>query len=218
MLRMKLKQAGIEEQAGDFYKKTFLSAFYMTTGLVVFLFLVLAKLDILRGTLFLFVPIIFFVMFFYIIRLPDVKISKKEKEISKEIVFAGRFIIIELESGVPLYNAMLNVSKNYETIGRYFKEITNKVDLGTSMEDALNEAVEFIPSNDFRKILWQIINSMRTGSDVAKSLYSAMDQITKDQITEVNKYGKKLNPLAMFYMIIAVILPSLGMTMLIILS
>ena len=59
---------------------------------------------------------------------------------------------------------------------------------------------------------------MRTGSDVAKSLYSAMDQITKDQITEVNKYGKKLNPLAMFYMIVAVILPSLGMTMLIILS
>ena len=45
-----------------------------------------------------------------------------------------------------------------------------------------------------------------------------MDQITKDQINEVNKYGKKLNPLAMFYMIIAVIMPSLGVTMLIILS
>jgi flagellar protein FlaJ len=158
------------------------------------------------------------VMFFYMIRLPDVRISKKEKDISKEIVFAGRFIIIELESGVPLYNAMVNVSKNYEVIGKYFKEITDKVDLGTSMEDALNEAVEFIPSNDFRKILWQIINSIRTGSDVAKSLYSAMEQITKDQITEVNKYGKKLNPLAMFYMIVAVILPSLGITMLIILS
>ena len=74
MLRMKLKQAGIDDKPEDFIKKTFLSAFYMTTGLVVFLFLVLAKLDILRGTLFLFVPVIFFVMFFYIIRLPDVKI------------------------------------------------------------------------------------------------------------------------------------------------
>src|SRR3989338_8343020 len=217
-LKAKLKQAGMEDKPEDFIKKTFISAFYMTTGLVVTLFLVLAKLNVLKGMLFLIVPVIFFVMFFYMIRLPDVKISKKEKEISKEIIFAGRFIIIELESGVPLYNAMLNVSKNYEVIGRYFKEITNKVDLGTSMEDALNEAVEFVPSNDFKKVLWQMINSMRTGSDVAKSLYSAMDQITKDQITEVNKYGKKLNPLAMFYMIIAVILPSLGMTMLIILS
>lgn len=217
-LKVKLKQAGMDYKPEDFIKRTFISAFYMTTGLVVFLFLVLAKLNLVKGILFLIVPVIFFVMFFYMIRLPDVKISKKEKEISREIVFAGRFIIIELESGVPLYNAMINVSKNYEIIGKYFKEITDKVDLGTSMEDALNEAVEFIPSNDFRKILWQIINSIRTGSDIAKSLYSAMEQITKDQITEVNKYGKKLNPLAMFYMIIAVILPSLGMTMLIILS
>ena len=212
-LKVKLKQAGMEDKPEDFIKKTFISAFYLTTGLVVFLFLILAKLNVLKGILFLIVPIIFIVMFFYMIRLPDVRIARKEKEISKEIVFAGRFIIIELESGVPLYNAMLNLSKNYKVIGRYFKEITDKVDLGTSMEDALNEAVEFIPSNDFRKILWQIINSIRTGSNVAKSLYSAMDQIT-----EVNKYGKKLNPLAMFYMIIAVILPSLGMTMLIILS
>lgn len=217
-LKVKLKQAGMDDKPEDFIKKTFVSAFYMTTGLVVFLFLILAKLNVVKGVFFVIIPLIFMVMFFYMIRLPDVRISKKEKDISKEIVFAGRFIIIELESGVPLYNAMVNVSKNYEIIGRYFKEITDKVDLGTSMEDALNEAVEFIPSNDFRKILWQMINSIRTGADVAKSLYSVMEQITRDQITEVNKYGKKLNPLAMFYMIVAVILPSLGITMLIILS
>src|SRR3989344_8630991 len=169
-LRVKLKQAGMEDKPEDFIKKTFISAFYMTTGLVVVVFLLLAKFNVLEGVLFFAVPIVFFVMFIYMIRLPDVKISKKEKEISREIVFAGRFIIIELESGVPLYNAMVNVSRNYETIGRYFKEITDKVDLGTSMEDALDEAVEFIPSNDFRRILWQIINSLRTGSDISKSL------------------------------------------------
>ncbi len=218
MLKLKLKQAGMEEKPEDFIKKTFISAFYMTTGLVVALFLVLAKLEILKGIMFLIIPIIFVIMFFYMLKLPELKISRKEKDISKEIVFAGRFIIIELESGVPLYNAMINVSKNFKIIGQYFKEITDKVDLGTSMEDALNEAVEFVPSNDLRKILWQIINSIRTGSNIAKSLYSVMEQVTKDQMNEVNKYGKKLNPLAMFYMIVAVILPSLGMTMLIILS
>ena len=218
MLKVKLKQAGMDDKPESFIKKTFLSAFYMTTGLVVFMFLVLAKLDLVGGILILFVPVIFIIMFFYMLKLPDLKITKKEKEIGKEIVFAGRFMIIELESGVPLYNAMVNVSKNFNVIGKYFKEITDKIDLGTSMEDALNEAAELIPSDDLRKVLWQVINSMRTGSDVAKSLYSVIDQVTKKQITEVNKYGKKLNPLAMFYMIIAVILPSLGMTMMIILS
>ena len=217
-LKLKLKEAGMDDRPEDFIKKTFISAFYMTTGLVVTLFLVLAKYNVLKGAAFVFVPIVFIVMFFYMFKLPDLKITKKEKEISKEIVFAGRFMIIELESGVPLYNAMVNLSKNFPIVGKYFKETTDKIDLGTSMEDALNDAVEFIPSNDLRKIFWQIMNSIRTGSDIAKSLYSVMDQVTKDQMNEVNKYGKKLNPLAMFYMIIAVILPSLGVTMLIILS
>lgn len=218
MLKLKLKQAGMEDKPEDFIKKTIISAFYMTTGLVVAVFLVLAKFEVLKGIMFLIIPVIFVMMFLYMLKLPELKISRKEKEISSEIVFAGRFIIIELESGVPLYNAMVNVSKNFRIIGQYFREITDKVDFGTSMEDAMNEAVEFVPSNDLRKILWQMINSIRTGSDISKSLYSVMDQITKDQINEVNKYGKKLNPLAMFYMIVAVILPSLGMTMLIILS
>jgi flagellar protein FlaJ len=217
-LKNKLKKAGREDKPEEFVKKTFLTAFYMTTGTIVFLFLILAKYNVLRGILFIFPPIMFIFLFFYMLKLPDVIISKKEREISKEIVFAGRYLVIELESGVPLFNAMVNVSKNYEVIGKYFKEIINKVDLGTPMEDALNEAVEFIPSNDFRRLLWQILNSLRTGSDVAQSLNTVIEQIVKEQTIEVNKYGRKLNPLAMFYMIIAVILPSLGITMLIILS
>ena len=67
-------------------------------------------------------------------------------------------------------------------------------------------------------MLWQIINALRTGSDVSESLKSVIEQITKEQIIEIKTYAKKLNPLAMFYMIIAVILPSLGITMLIVLS
>ena len=38
------------------------------------------------------------------------------------------------------------------------------------------------------------------------------------QQIEVKEYGRKLNPLAMFYMMIAVIVPSLGMTMLVVLA
>jgi pilus assembly protein TadC len=217
-LKHKLKQAGMQYKADEFVKRTFISAFYATTGIVVSIFLILAKYNVLKGVLLIFPPIIFFILFSYLIKLPDLKISRKEKDISKEIVFAGRYLVIEIQSGVPLYNAMVNVSKNYEMIGKYFKEITDKVNLGTSMEDALNEAVEFIPSTDFRRILWQIINSLKTGSNISNSLTTVLEQIVREQQIEVTKYGRKLNPLAMFYMIIAVILPSLGITILIILS
>lgn len=217
-LKYKLKKSGLGYKPEVFIKRTFLAAFYITTGVIVSIALLLAKFDVLKGIMIIFVPILFFLLFFYMLKFPEVMISKKEKEITKEIVFAGKYLIIELESGVALYNALGNISKSYPVIGSYFQEIVNKVDLGTSMEDALTEAVEYIPSENFRRLLWQILNSMRTGSDVAKSLSIVLDQISREQIIEVNKYGRKLNPLAMFYMIIAVILPTLGITMMIVFS
>lgn len=217
-IKDKLKQAGMGYKPEEFVKRTFLTSFYMATGIVVFLFFLLAKFNLLAKIFFIAPPLIFAVMFIYMLRLPDVRIKRKEREISKEIVFAGRFLIIELESGVPLYDSLVHISKNYETIGVYFKEIVDKIDLGTSVEDALNEAVELTPSNDFRRMLWQIVNSLRTGSNVAISLSAVVDQITREQNIEVQEYGRKLNPLAMFYMILAVILPSIGITMVIILT
>ena len=217
-LKFKLKQAGMDLRPEEFIKRTFLSAFYMTFGLFFSLTLILIKFGAFtKFLLILIIPVFGFLMF-YLLKIPDARIIGKEKEISKEIVFAGRFLIIELQSGVPLYNALHNLAKNYKATGAYVNEIIDKVDLGTSLEDAMNEAVELVPSDDFRKMLWQIINSLRTGSDVSKSLVSTVDQVAKRQQIQINEYSKKLNPLAMFYMMIAVIAPSLGITMLIILS
>jgi archaeal flagellar protein FlaJ len=217
-LKLKLKQAGMLDKPEEFVRKTLLVSVYMSVGLFVFLFLLLYGFGLFDPILLLGMPLLCICLLFYLIKLPDAKILSKQKEVSREIVFAGRFLVIELQSGVPLYNALNNLSKNYPAIGFHTRAVIDKVDLGTSMEDALNEAVELSPSEDFRKLLWQIINSMRTGSDIASALSTAIDQIAKRQQIQVSEYGKKLNPLAMFYMMIAVIAPSLGMTMLIIVS
>jgi len=157
-------------------------------------------------------------MFYYLIQIPDVKIRKKETGISKEIAFGTRFLIIEIESGVPVYNAFNNVANVYPVIGSYFKAIIDQINMGTSMEDAINETIELVPSGYLRKILWQILNSIKTGADVSGALNAVLEQIVDEQMISVKEYGRKLNPLAMFYMLIAVILPSLGSTMLIIFS
>ncbi|MBD3355192.1 hypothetical protein GF361_04370 [Candidatus Woesearchaeota archaeon] len=208
----------MKDNPEEFIKKTFFTSFYMTTGLIIFLIAVFSKFKFLAFMSALIFPLLFIGMFFYFVKLPDVKIIKKRKSIDKEVVYAGRFLIVEMESGVLLYDAMANVVKSYKEIGKAFKDILNSIDLGTSIEAALNEAIEYTPSPDFRRLLWQIINALRTGSDVSESLKSVIDQITREQIIEIKTYAKKLNPLAMFYMIIAVILPSLGITMLIVLS
>ena len=126
-LDLKLKQADIGDSPELFIKKTIMSAFYMSIGIGIFLFLVLARLGNFTKYILIGTPIIFIMLFIYFLRVPDVKILKKQKAINSEIVFAGRFLIIELESGVSLYNSMINLGKNYKVIGAYFREIVEKI-------------------------------------------------------------------------------------------
>jgi len=216
-LGLKLKQAGMPETPEEFLGKTILTALMMTTGLS-FILLVFVKTFGVPPIILAAIPLIFLIFFYFFMHSPDVKVKKENAKISREIIFAGRFLMVELESGIDIYNALVGVAKNYETIGKYMCHIIKEVDLGTSLEDAINQEVELTPSDDLIKMLWQLLNSLRTGADTSKSLKSVVEQIVKEQQIEITEYGRKLNPLAMFYMIIAIILPTLGITMLIVLS
>lgn len=212
-LKLKLVQARIPDTPEYYIKKTVMSALFLSLGLCFVLFTFVAK-----PIVFFFFPLLFLLSFFYLLGYVDVRIGKLKKDISKEIVYAGRFLIIELESGVPVYWAFKNVARNYPVIGASFRELIEKIDFGTSLEDALNELIISTPSPELRKMLWQLLNSIKTGSEASTALSSAVEQIVREQQIAVKEYGRKLNPLAMFYMMIAIIVPSLGTIMLIVLT
>lgn len=212
-LGLKLVQARMSDTPEFYVKKTFTSSLFASLAIIFILFMFMKSWKPLLG-----LPIIFWLLFMYFLGYVDMKISKIKKGIEKEIIFAGRFLIIELESGVPFYKAFQNLSKNYEQIGYYFREIVEKIDLGTSLEDALNESVKVVPSDDLRKVFWQLLNSIKTGSEAAHALTNVFDQIVRKQQIAVKEYGRKLNPMAMFYMMAAIILPSLGTIMFIIVA
>jgi flagellar protein FlaJ len=157
-------------------------------------------------------------MFAYMLKMPAINIAKKRRDIDAEVLFAGRYLLIEFWSGVPIYDAIKSVSKNYGTISNYFAEIVEMVEAGMSLEDAIDQAIELTPSSRLRKLLWQIVNSLRTGADISNSLEVVLNQIEREQMIEVKGYGRKLNSLALFYMMIAVIMPALGGILLVVIS
>ena len=212
-LRDKLFQAGMFYEPEEFIKKSLFNALLLSFGLCLIAFMLLVS-----PIVFLFFPLMVPLLYIYFLGYVDVKIQQIKKDIDREIIYAGRFLIIEIESGVPLYNAIANVEKNYKVIGSYFGDIVNKVYLGTNLEDAINETMITTPSHNLRRILWQLLNSIKTGGDIGTSLNSVIDQIMKEQKISVQEYGKKLNPMAMFYMMVAIIVPSLGVTMLVVLA
>ncbi len=212
-LKNKLAQAKINQHPEYYIKKTFNTAMFLSLSLIIISFSFTKSPIVI-----LFFPFLFVFSFFYFLHYTDSKIEKIKKRVNQEIIFAGRFLIIELESGVPIYKAFINLSKNYEIVGPFFNEVVEKVNLGTSIEEALNESLLTTPSPELRKIMWQVLNSMKTGADIADSLNTVIDQIVRHQQIAVKEYGRKLNPLAMFYMMIAVIVPSLGTTILVIMA
>jgi hypothetical protein len=151
-------QAGMADTEVEFVRKTVFTAFYITTGVLVSLALLLSKIDVSVVFIIFISPFFFIMMFFYFLKFPDMRIMRIERDINKEIVYAGRFLVIELESGIPIYEAFKHVAKNYPVIGKYFNNIIHDMDMGTTIDVALNKAVELTPSQNFRRVLWQIID------------------------------------------------------------
>ncbi|MEM4348038.1 MAG: type II secretion system F family protein [Candidatus Anstonellaceae archaeon] len=166
--------------------------------------------------LFLF-PIYLVLSFLYLMQFPKAKASIRAKKIDQELVFAGRHMLIELKSGVPLFDAMLGISQDYGEVSVEFNKIVEKVTLGVPLGVALHEVAENNPSQHFKRVVLQMANSLSSGADIAVALEAVLDQISKEQLIELKAYGQKLNPLVMFFMIFGIILPSLGIAFMIIL-
>jgi pilus assembly protein TadC len=144
------------------------------------------------------------------------KIITRRKTIDRDVLFSGRFLLVKLNSGQPLVNALIEASNSPGVANSYFKEIVEDIQLGSSLEEALSEASEYSPSSKLRKILFQISNAIKIGIDVTEYLESTIEDIAEEQILEIERYGKKLNTLTLFYMLLAVVLPSLGLTLIIV--
>lgn len=217
-IKRKLRIAHLKDTPEKFVKKAFKSAMTLSMLLIVVAFFFLSSFGKSLLTLIYLFPAMFLLFFLFMTHTVDVHIRKRQKEIEKEILFAGRFILVKIESGEPFLNALIDASKSHGGAGKYFREIVDDINLGTPIEKALDNAIEYSPSENFRRILMQVNNSLKTGIDVADTLRSILKQITNEQIISIKEYGKKLNSLAMFYMLIGVVVPALGVTMFIVIS
>lgn len=189
---------------------------FMMAGLVGFISIVATgSIGILPPLLFV---VFFFVPFWYVNFYPSLLAKRRVKDLEKNLLFALRHLLIEVRAGVPLFDAMVGVSKGYGTVSEEFSKMVEEVNSGRDQEDVLNEAAKRSPSLYFRRALWQVVNALQGGSDVSKALEAITDNFADRQINKINRYGEELNPWTMFYMIVAVILPSIGITFLIIIT
>ncbi|MGD0510628.1 MAG: type II secretion system F family protein, partial [Candidatus Micrarchaeaceae archaeon] len=108
---------------------------------------------------------------------PTSRGKSTSKMIERDILFAARDMIISLRSGMPLFNAITSVSTGYGDASKEFAKIVERVQLGTPLEDAIDQTVSETKSQSFRRIMLQAAVSIRAGADVVEALQSVIDQL-----------------------------------------
>jgi len=122
-----------------FLQRVVRQSLMLSVGLTVFLFFILSKATG-PAIIILIFPLCFVLSFVFFSNEPLVQIRRRAKEIDSEILFATRFMILKIESGVPLFNAFIDASDSYGVAGKYFKEIVDEINLGKPIEKAVEEA------------------------------------------------------------------------------
>jgi len=150
---------------------------------------------------------------------PKIILKKKVRDVERNLVFALRTILIEIKSGVTLFDSINIVAEGDNgQVSKEFKKAVEKIETGYFQNEALEEMGENNPSLYFRRTIWQLVNGLKAGSDLSTIMESLVKDLTREKENQVRKYGNSLKLLSLLYMMLGAIIPSLGLTFLIILS
>lgn len=158
-------------------------------------------------------------VFVQLVTFPTIRVKKKVRDLDRNLVFALRTILVQLRSGVSLFESMKVVAEgNYGGVSREFRRAVDQISTGTIQEVALERIAEYNPSIYFRRALWQIVNGMRAGADISQVLAESVDSLTEAQSIQIKNYESQMKILSLVYMMLGVIVPALGITFMIVLS
>lgn len=221
-IKRELNQADIDMDARRYFSISLLSSFliFICAFAAIFIIGITARTvyEVLPYA-FLFSFMVSVIILFYYITYPKLVIIRKNKMIDRDLLFALRYILIRVRSGIPLYDAMVSVAQgDYGLVSDEFKKTVKEISSGVNELKALEDMAIRNPSEFFRRTIWQIANNMRSGADIADILDSLSKNLVEEHKILVRKYGSELNPIILFYMMFSVVIPSLSITVLVVMS
>ncbi|MEM0324861.1 MAG: type II secretion system F family protein [Candidatus Aenigmatarchaeota archaeon] len=219
-LEITLKQADISYDEREWLSLAIYSSIHWFLILFSILFFIgiISKTNIFSISLVLSLVFSSFV-FIYFILFPSFLVSRKVKDVEKNLPHVLRHLLIELRGGVSLYNALLSISsQDYGILSKEFKEAVKKISSGYSEIQVLEELTLKIPSQKFRKVMWQIINSLRSGVEISDVLKDIVNNIVNEQRAEIREYASSLNPIALSFMMFCIIFPTMGLIVILLLT
>lgn len=218
-----LRHAGLECQDHAYMIAAFLSSVFLSIlFFALFFALSYAQDNPMEKTIYLSVLSgtgMFLLLLFIFAKYPSIISRKIAGDIDKHLIFAIKDLLLHTSSGSSLFNAMLSVSEaGYGRISKEFENVAREIHSGTPTDKALENLVTRTDSEYLKKVIWQLINTLRSGGNLRIALNNIVADLTSMQRANIVNYANELNLWSLVYMLFAVAAPTIGMTMMIILS
>ena len=220
-LEKNLVNAGVNLDRKEYVSIAIRTALQFFVFLYIFSTTILAVLNISFFLLWGLVVSLLFASFIFFSQLvyPRIFILRRQRAIERNLLSALEDILVQLNSGIPLFAVLVNISgADYGALSEEFEKAVKKINAGSPEQEVLEELSHNNTSKFYKRTLWQISNGMNAGSNMANVVRDSIKSLNEEQLLQIQRYGNQLNPLMVFYMLAAVIIPSLSITFLTIFS
>jgi flagellar protein FlaJ len=222
-LKENLGYSGLNTMPEYYTISALLSSFIISTFFAILMYILASSQDhsITKVILLTFMSffVIILLLFLIFIKYPGILKKKKAGEINKHLMFAVKDLLLHTSAGSSFFEAMYNISKsNYGEVSIEFSKVVKKINTNTPTLEALEMLSNSVESDYLKKVLWQLINTLKAGGDLKQSLDAIVNDLITMQRSNIIGYANELNLWSLIYMLFAVAAPTIGMTMMIILS
>jgi flagellar protein FlaJ len=160
-----------------------------------------------------------FMFFFIMMMYPKNLVRKKAELVDRHLIYALKDFLMQISAGHSIYNACVEIANSgYGQVSIEFETTAKKIQTGTPVENAFEEMAENNESKYFKKVIWQIVNTVRAGASLKDALASIIADLNDSQKSKIVNFANELNLWSLIYMLFAVAIPSIGTTMMVILS
>lgn len=223
-VRFDLKNLGVEFPAEDYCTIAFLSAAAWGAIVAAFIGILLLvattlpepikiALPLLFGFLTLFISLVFFLFY------PRMMGKSIGATIDKELIFAMRDVLIQISSGIPLFTVIENIANsNYGYVSMEFKRVVGNVKGGSPLLHEIEIMAIRTQSEYLKKVSWQLVTAIRSGSDLTATLKSIVKVLVDYQFSISKSFNAELNFIILIFMLVSAVLPTIGTTVLVIFS
>src|SRR3989338_5480806 len=159
-LKKKLVGGQIQQSPIEFLERAVMSTIFLSIALIILTTMFFVRINATLLYIIPFIAVYPFLIFSFMMLYPDAYLKKRQREIDRDIVFAGRHLVIALRSGMPLFDSMVGVSSGHGEVSKEFNSIVEKVTIGTPLSQAIREVAQNNPSKSFVRLTMQIANAL----------------------------------------------------------